>query len=68
MSIEVISMRAIKIALSSVLAVLIIGSVCGWMLLNHTAATAQMSRDIKELKAHIELLEKRIIESEYVKQ
>lgn len=54
---EKIALRAVKISLGSVLAVLIIGSIAGWMLLNQTAAIAQMSREKGEMIRRVENLE-----------
>ncbi|CAE10390.1 DUF5408 family protein [Wolinella succinogenes] len=54
---EKIALKAVKISLLALLVLLILGSGCGWMLLNQTAAVAKMSHEQKELERRVESLE-----------
>lgn len=57
MNSDKVALKAVKIALASVMVVLVVGGFSGWVLLTQTAAVAQMSHAQKDLIRRVESLE-----------
>lgn len=55
--IEILALRAIKIAIFACLFFMIFGSIGIWIMMNEVAALGQMSQQVKALEKRVDLLE-----------